>query len=362
MTMLRRSRSSFLALVLVASAALAGCIAPPEDRSDPGVAPAGTSAPPAEGEMTAEESVEEREGQDTGNLIPRFFAERVVTVTGTMDLERLPVDLATFNGEIVLDGASGNAWSLVATLRGTGFTPQEAKANLDAIAFEWSHERDGGHHLAAKAEPEESAGLIAIHLGGRAATLALVLPSDVVLTLSAATSNGNVAVTGVPADAVSLATSNGNVAVTGVTADSLAAGTSNGNVDVTGVTATVLDLATSNGNVAADAEGVETVSIGTSSGNVDARLVPGASGAIQVGTSNGNAIVRVPEADAFGYRAALATTNGNARVELEDGDAHAEDGPGGAAATFTTSGYNDRAIQVTVDVASSNGNVALERA
>lgn len=306
-----------LALLVTLGLLAAGCIAPPG-----GDAPPGGRTTNEGGEMTAKESRGEDQVVPCGAPLPlgagAFCATRVLRMEGDVrGVQKMDVDLRTFNGNVGLEGGSGDAWSLVATLTARGATEAEARQELDRIDFAWSHVEDGSHFLRAEASTPSPS-------GQRAASLDATLPRGIVLVLTAATSNGN-------------------VDVSGVATDGLAAHTSNGNVGVE-ASVTQADLRTSNGNV-------------------DAKLQPTGSGRIGVGTSNGAIDLEVPEDARHGYEVDARTSNGRVTIDLRDGKV--ERPPSNPyydpqnEARFTTTDYGARAIRSTVDLTTSNGAITV---
>lgn len=306
------------ALLLTLGLLAAGCIAPPDGQS-----PGGARAPNAGGSMTAKETREDAVALCTDGLalgVGRFCATRTVRVEGDLSgLGHMEVDLATFNGNVDLADHEEGGWSLVATLRARGATEADAKANLEKIRFTWSHESGGTHFVAAKAEsPRETD-------GGYAASLAAALPRSVVLVVTAATSNGNVAVKNVATDGLSAQTSNGAVEVD--------------------ATVTQVDLRTSNGRIGG-------------------KLVPTGSGRVSAATSNGAIELAFPEDARHGYDLDAQTSNGKVTVNLRDGETTRK-GPSNPYydpqndARFTTHGYASRAIQSSVTLTTSNGAITV---
>lgn len=304
--------------VLVVATALSGCLAS-------SVEPAALPGAQQRGDMTAEESEATDEGMEGG----RYYAERAVTVQGTMTLDTLPADLSTVNGNIDVAGKEGEAWSAVFTLRGEGASPEAARENLERITLEWSH-TDGSRHFLGAAitmeRPEESGPSIG----------PLQLP-NLVQVGTTGSQSGHIAV----------------VLPSGVLA-SLAARTVNGNLGLAGLRTDVLELETTNGNVDAEA-GIASAELAATNGNLGLRLTPWRSGAVGGSTTNGNVALEVPEDARHGYDVEARTTNGRAEVGLRDG----QRGGGEERVTFRTDGFESREIQTRIVAESVNGNVAV---
>lgn len=312
-----RTRSFLLQTLVVLLVVAAGCIAPP-DR-----VPAGERTVNAGGEMTAKESRADAVAvcrEDLG-ILPagQFCAERTIEIDGSIaGIERMDVDLSTFNGAVELFDHQEGEWALKAVLRARGATAEQATANLDKIAFTWAHVDAGSHFLSARAEApgRDSNGL--------AASIFANLPRSIDLVVVAGTSNGNVQVRGVSTDGLAVQTSNGNVE---------------------------LDAAVSH------------VVVGTSNGQVEAKLRPVASGRIAIATSNGAIQLTVPEDAEHGYDLDAKTSNGKVTIHLRDGETTRPEGnpyydPQNDA-RFLTNGFASRDIQSIVELGTSNGAITV---
>lgn len=297
----------------------AGCIALPEDPDEPAL-----REPATGGSMTAEETTRETSDlcTDAVDLAPdrRFCAQRVVQVDGRVSgFDLLDAALETFNGEIDVEGASGDAWGFTATLRARGATAEAAMGALDEIDFAWSHEDADGHFVEVTARHEGSA-------ESRSVDIALRMPSALLLRLTAATSNGDVGASGVRTDGLALTTSNGNIDAKG---------------------------------------GVTQVALTTSNGEIDATLEPIASGNWAIVTSNGEIALRVPEGPAYGYSIEGTTSNGEVDYTLRDGTKG--DCPQGSEyytppcnhRTFETRDLRARENRVAAELITSNGKISV---
>lgn len=310
-----------LVFAILLGAVGAGCIAPEQDSS--------LVTPPINsgGEMSAKESREDKAEvcpELTGDVTKgaQFCATRVIRVDGTISgLPKLSLDVATFNGAIDFTSGAGNAFSLVATLKARGTTEADAKSNLDAIDYAWSHVDGGSHFIQALAKTKSSDGN-----NGRAASIQLEVPSSITYVIVASTSNGAVHVKDLKTDGLAAHTSNGAIDL---------------NVDATQVEAT------------------------TSNGAISGTLKSSSSGRFVFTTSNGKIDVKVPEDNTRGYDAEATTSNGKVDITLTDGKKG--DCPAGSQyytppcnhRTFTTHAYNARAIQTRIVATSSNGEISL---
>lgn len=309
------------ALALVVLLALsAGCIKMPDDP-DRDVEDASFETTPPE-ERIQGMSVEDESKQDStercdnGITVPpgAWCAQRVLTVTGRIGLDALPVSLVGENGAIVLTpGGEDDAWSFGAVIKTRGLTEEEAQQRLDD-AWSWSHEDASGHHL--KAGPT-TAGLGLLGAGLVGVQYQVVLPEWVVLELSSRTTNGAVALAFGQARSVDVTTTNGAVSLQGR---------------------------------------VQDVRVDTSNGAIAALVSPAADGAFDLRTSNGAITLQVPEDARRGYDVDAQTTNGRVEILLRDGAVQEE---GRNHKTFRTEGYEGREVRTEAKLATTNGSVTV---
>lgn len=319
-------RLALLLGLLAISLPIAGCLGMELDSSE---------RQDRDGTMTAEEEVREDEG--VAPNAPPFYAEEVHRITGEITLDELRVTLATVNGPVNVTAGDGTAWQLVARLTGYGTTPEEAETQRDRLTLNWSIGTPGDRSLTAFVEQEDQAGDTAT--GARTeASLDLVLPRPVLATLTATSTNGEVNVVGLEALEMTLTVTNGRVHVQDTTAQRLTATSTNGLVDVT-------------------VEGTQTATLASTNGQVLATVIPGATGVVTASSTNGGVNVQVPEDASHGYVAEATSANGLAAITLQDGETSSPSDPGHA--TFRTDGFENRDIQTTVTVTSTNGGVHL---
>lgn len=306
---------TFATLAVLGALVAAGCIELPADPNE---------LPPREpqtgGSMTAEESATQGSEICSEGLLgaDRFCAKRVVTVSGTISgLDRLDVALETFNGAISIEAGSGGAWGFTATLRARGATAAAAEAAIDDIAFRWAHEDATGHFVEVVAEHDGDS-------DGRSVAIELTMPRDVLMRLSATTSNGDVDFESGRTDGLALTTSNGRIEASGE---------------------------------------VSQVALTTSNGKIEASLRPIGDGRWALTTSNGEIALEVPEGPAYGYSMQGQTSNGEVDYSLRDGEKG--DCPQGSqyyappcnVRSFESSGFRSRDHQVYASLTTSNGKI-----
>ncbi|MEA3200654.1 MAG: hypothetical protein QOE90_2082 [Thermoplasmata archaeon] len=305
-----------VALVLLALAA--GCIQP-SNPADP------SSPPPAThnsgGNMTASAQTANQSCTGNGGSGSAYCAGRRVSVAGDLSgVDKMDVDLKSFNGHVhVRQGAAGS-WSLVADIKAYGASQDEANANLDHVIYDWRHTDGSSHFVQAEAKKDGND-----CCKDAQADLDVTLPPGITLVVTLATTNGEVSVDG-KTDGLSVETVNGPL------------------------------------NVHAD---VTQVSLQTVNGQIQASLRPTASGRISATTVNGQVSLSLPEDAQHGYDVTGKTTNGQVSISLRDGDL----GPCPQGSqyytppcnerSFKTHGYDQRAIQTMVTAQATNGQVAV---
>lgn len=154
-----------------------------------------------------------------------------------------------------------------------------------------------------------------------------------------------------------LRTSNGNVKVVGMTLDDVKVRTSNGGVSLEDVRTSGLEVRTSNGQVSGGIITSGDVEVRTSNGPVDLELIPEDSLVFDVRTSNGKVDLRLKEGGLIGHRLDAETSNGKITADMDEatlsGDEDTEK-------RLETDGYDDRDLQVSGEVRTSNADVRFK--
>jgi hypothetical protein len=308
-----------IALGLTLILALAGCLQLPDD---PDRLADDAREPRTGGMMSAEETRKDDATLCTGGVEltgdRRFCATRIVTVEGTLSgFSSLDVALETFNGDVRVSEGPDGRWGFVATLKGRGASAEAATAQVDAIDFTWAHEDATGHFVEVVAEHEGEAHDLE-------AEILLTMPRSLVMSVVAATSNGDVELAGGKTDKLALVTSNGDVLASGSAAQ---------------------------------------VSLTTSNGKIEADLTPTSDARWALTTSNGDIALAVPEGADYGYKLEGTTSNGEVDYTLRDG----EKGPCPQGSeyytppcnhrTFETRGFDSRDVRVHATLTTSNGEI-----
>ncbi|MGQ0537083.1 MAG: DUF4097 family beta strand repeat-containing protein [Methanobacteriota archaeon] len=301
-----------LAVLLLSIPAFAGCLGEEDVRltdRDRGAVVAGLV--PIEGPFGATVEDETSTGRDGGH----YFAERTVTLRGPLAFDRLPVSVATVNGDVSVQGVSGDRWSAIARIRASGETAADAEANLAKVRFVTADE-DGDVRALVLAATTDARRL------EWSASFDVELPAAILYSLEAATVNGAVSV-----------------------ADLRTRG---------------LDVETVNGDLRVEDSEVTRAEAATTNGDIDLRVVPTESGEIEAASTNGDVLVILPEDGAHGYDVAGATVNGRATVRLTEGEARGDEDH--QTVEFRTRGYDVREVRTDVDLATTNGDVMVEPA
>lgn len=317
-----------LALALALALALVGCIALPEDPDkevdDPVVDPLPERIEGMTAEVTYVDEVAECEG---GNIqVPpgRVCATRTLDAVGRIGEDELPVDLATVNGAITILVSEGGAWSFHAVVKVRALTEEGARQGLNTT-WSWSHEgSDGKHALVAGPTPTAPgpADIQGVGATLESATYEVHLPEWIVLDVVAKTTNGEVRVDGFRMEGLVARTTNGAIVASGSARD---------------------------------------VDVDTTNGAVMLALVPTQSGAYRASTTNGEILVEVLEDRAHGYAVDASTSNGDIQILLEDGDVTESPSRdfGSQSKSFRTQGYDDRDVQTTIDLTTTNGKIVV---
>lgn len=326
-------RALTLAAIL-STAVLAGCIQPPAEEE----AEASTTLPPPDtaGNMTREER-----GDDTtvapclleGGLnfpnVALFCATRVVAVGGELSLTTLPVVIDTSSGDVTVELAEKDTWSVVATVVARGTNEADATAKAAEISVVTTIGEPDAHALTLMAEaPDGSDARV---------TFVVQLPPETLYDLVVDTGSGDVAVSDVRAVSAVIDTGSGDVSVGG------------------DFQATTLAIDTGSGDVAIDGAARDVV-VDTGSGDVSGSIKPLASGAMTFATGSGSVALEVPEDARHGYEIMATTGSGSIDITLKDGDVRTEEE---SHASFVTKGLGSRAVRTSVILSTGSGDVSV---
>lgn len=180
-------------------------------------------------------------------------------------------------------------------------------------------------------------------------------------TIGIETDNGAIEGDNVTVTTLELETDNGQIDL-GVDAVEADVETDNGQVDLVGAIES-LDAETDNGQVHVESPVLSDGSIVTDNGAIEVALEPTRSGDLTLATDNGAIDAYLAHADDVGYRAQGVSDNGDVQIALvdeqgtDDGLSEEDEYDSGDREVAQTSGYEDKAIQLSIQAESNNGSI-----
>lgn len=316
-------------LAALALLVLSGCIAPDQahqDNATPGSPPPPESR--VDGMTWQEKHTDKQVACDNDNStvrVPRFCAERDLTASGRVGVDKLPIGLVATNGGVSIRAGEGDAWSFHAVVRVSAPTQDMATQALDT-AWTWSHQKDGTHRLDA----------------GPATTPA---PAPTPTTLPVGTTPG----------AQVVSTKYEVIVPSWILVDTLGVKGDNGGVIASGIHAGKVDLRTTNGGVSFTGSAAD-VTMSATNGGAAVALTPSATGRVELETVNGgvSATLRLD-----GDRAIDAdgkSQNGGVTMNLHDGSYSANER---THKHYRSDGFDSAAIQTTLVAKTTNGGIVV---
>lgn len=341
-----------ITLGLLLATTIPGCIEQLRDGADDG--PGAPGAPkPASGNMTGRERSQVASGLCPGatpvGTAQPYCASKTHWIDGAIDAAALPVDLATFSGNVLVRGDVARVWNLTVVLSARGDSDALARANLGNIQFAWSHEEAQGHYLRAKASLSTRE-----QRHHERASLTLSMPASVLLALTASSASGDVTANAIRSDQTRLTSASGNVAATDVVATWARLVSSSGSVRTERLQSQDATIESASGNVDAHGE-LGDARIQSASGTVRANLRPSGNASWTLSSSSGSVSLSTKEEARFGYSATASTASGRATITLRDGETTGSN----QQKRFESKDYSSRAVRVTVSVNSASGNVDI---
>ena len=260
-----------------------------------------------------------------------YRAERTRTFDGTVNANVVTFVVRNRNGAVQVSTWDSSEYRVDLTIKAKGFTVADAENTIAGLDIDVTEERIQ-NQLRLVLEyniPEQT-------WRGLAIQVAAYLPADAEIDLDLESSNGGMYLTDIEGNTIRLRTSNGALALERVYAETIS-GTS------------------SNGRITGEIEAPDTT-LATSNGRIELTLPCTASGTYDLSTSNGRVTLTVSSSDQVGYDLDLSTSNGDVEVDLSDLD-YSEDERTSKKARTTD--FTDRAIQVAIELDTSNGDVAV---
>ena len=258
-----------------------------------------------------------------------YRAEGTRTFEGSVNANVVTFVVRNRNGAVHVSTWDSSEYRVELAIRAKGLTVGDAEATIDGLEIDVAEERIQ-NQLRLVLEyniPEQTWGRLAIQVTA-------YLPADAKVNLDVESSNGGMYVTDIEGGTVQLSTSNGALDLVGVYAESISG-------------------FSSNGRIYGEIEAPDTT-LSTSNGRIELTLPCTASGDYDLSTSNGRVLLTVSSSSQVGYDLDLSTSNGVVEVDLPDLSYSVDERTSKEA---RTADFADRAIQITVDLSTSNGDV-----
>ncbi len=267
-----------------------------------------------------------------GGFLGTYRAETTESFTGTMTANSVYLSVDNFNGPVSVSTWNRNEFSVELLIKAKGTTTSQAEKNLDdfVIDFDESVVQGQGRLVLGYGIPVTDYNKYSVQVEA-------FLPADAVIDMELESSNGAMSLTDVVGGEIQLDTSNGAFAFDNVYAESI-------------------NAETSNGAISGDFEAPDTF-ISTSNGAIDLTLPCTVTGEYILRTSNGQVDVSVSSSSDVGYDIDASTSNGAVSIGLPNLEYSVNQRTSKEA---RTRGFEDKEIQITLDVSTSNGSVDID--
>lgn len=169
------------------------------------------------------------------------------------------------------------------------------------------------------------------------------------------TASGDVSLASLAVDEAFLSSASGDLVVDGLVGSALNADSSSGDIVATDLSVRRLTVSTSSGDIAV-AGAIDDLDAGTSSGDVSVEATPAASGGYAVSTASGDVVLDLAQDGGQAYHVAAGTASGDIVIDLPDGEV-LEDKE--RRKEVASAGFDDAAIQTSVDVGTSSGDITV---
>ena len=333
-----------LATTLLLIALLSGCVEsadPGTDSVDPGSPPAGTSQTASSNEPAKADEASPGSAHGSPSRAEsavtvsrdgtKFVARKTVTLSnGFGGATQATVGLKTVNGDVDAADWTQSGYRTVASLSARADTEQQARDNLARLDVVHTDKLASGRLTLST--------LIQFppNVQGLAGDLAASLPAKPSYILSLESTNGDLDVDGLGGSSVSARTTNGGIGLA-ASFNSVVADTTNGGVG--------LDGTFNRGDV------------GTTNGDVTGTVRTTASGSWDVETTNGDIDLDFEGGPDHGFDVSGSCTNGS--VDLDVAGSEAVGTQSRTSKHVRSSGFSGKAVQVTVDLSTTNADVSL---
>jgi len=266
---------------------------------------------------------------------PLFFpigdykAYDTTSYSGSVPVDDVYLEVDNFNGPIWISTWDNAAYKIDLSIEARGTSPNEAEDNLNSLKvnFEESVAKGQKRLILNYNIPFLAHSRYHIEVN-------VVLPTDAIMDLDLGSSNGAIYLNNVTGGTFRIETSNGQLVFDNVRAESIAGTTSNGLVE-------------------GDFE-AEDVVITTSNARIDLSIPCTITGEYDLATSNGYIKLAVSSSADVGYDLDLSTSNGDVEINLS-GLTYTQNQKTSKKAQ--TDGFSNRAVQITIEASTSNGNI-----
>ena len=258
-------------------------------------------------EETVRSATEEARAGSWGDN--RYQVEEERTLTGSVEAERLLLEVESRNGKINVGTWDKPEYKIALLIRAWGYTQKEAEENLKALIVNFSE---------AEVEGLKKMSLGFEHPAKRVSYSVRVdatLPRGVETALNLRTSNGSINLAELEGGDLNLHTSNGKITMEHVSAARLDGKTSNGKIILDGVSAPNVNMRTSNGRIEGELRSKEAY-LKTSNGKIRLSLPCDEGGNYELLTSHGTIDLGVSDDPDNGYDMDLTTSMGRITVDL----------------------------------------------
>jgi hypothetical protein len=261
----------------------------------------------------------------------RYRAQEAKTFEGNVNANAVVLVVANRNGQIRVSTWNAPEYRIELTIKAKGYTDIEAQAVIDNLEIGVSEQR------------VQNAFKIVLNYN-----FSVLLWNKLAIEVTAR----------LPASAqisLDLESSNGGIYLTDIKGSSINIHTSNGPLVLNTVYATTIQGSSSNGAVIGEIEAESTV-LTTSNGGIELTIPCNASGNYDLSTSNGHVDLTISSSSNVAYDLDLSTSNGEVTIDLS-GLEYTENERTSKIAR--TTGFEDQAIQIEIQVRTSNGYVTI---
>ena len=261
-----------------------------------------------------------------------YKAEDTKSYSGEVTVDNVYLELKIFNGPIQVSTWNNAEYKIDLTIEARGSSQEDAEDNLNALTinFDESVVQEQKRLVLNYDVPSSIPPNISMEAD-------VVLPANAMIDLDLDSSNGAIYLADVKGGNLSTVTSNGRVVFDNVYAENLT-------------------TVTSNGRVEGDVEAKDTV-LSTSNGEIDLTIPCTVSGEYSLSTSNAKIELTVSSSTEVGYDLDLSTSNADININLSNLVYSLDQKTSKKA---QSEGFSGKAVQVTIEASTSNGNIYVD--